>query len=55
VSIESGVSFYFNLINSHETEQILPDQEVETILMAKGNEVGFNFDYLRALNLSYYF
>jgi len=55
VSVESGLSFYYNLINSQVTEQILPDQEVETILMSKGNEVGFDFDYLRALNLSYYF
>ena len=55
LSIESGLVTYFNFIRVQVTEQVLPNQDIETVEKSSFKELGFNFDYLRTLNLSYYF
>lgn len=55
VSMETGLFMNFTFNKVHETEQVIPGQEVETTQKYTYNEMNFYFDYLRALNLSYYF
>ena len=55
LSLESGLLNSFRFINKHETEIDLGTSESVTVRKESYKELTFVFDYLRMLNLSYYF
>lgn len=55
LSLESGIPVTMSFISRSNTEQDLPDEEIETVKKESLKEIDFYFDFLRTLNVSYYF